>query len=319
MESFVLKNATNRQDTMMDDFLTPASSARSNARSTRPNLVQELGTSNSEIKATLRSPEGALEVLHHEPDYQSLISTLRYLSRGQSQGAADFDIRKPSPLSAQLIQVLVAEIVPNYWTLLKEDTDENKTSDLALLLSCLRSAGGINAILTRLRAHIQDARSQDSQKGERRHLSINIGILLDLLRHVLEGKSRVLDIWKAATAGLDNHGRVKPLIQELLSIFGSGKIMSLAAEAEGFLDPSSKQTLGSFWIADSVKYTTWLSDNVVEAQSATSTTEQSKFFSSLFGKALHLGHPGRDTNVGVRLYANFEQILRYERCCQACF
>ncbi|KAK4447560.1 DNA replication checkpoint protein tel2 [Podospora aff. communis PSN243] len=291
MASFVLNKAANRQDTITDDFSTPASSVRPNAKSVRPNLVQELGASNSEIKASLKSPEDALEVLRNEPDYQSLISTLRYLSRGQSHGDADFDIRKPSPLGAQLIHVLVAEIVPNYWALLKEGTGEKKTSGISLLLSCLRSAGGINSILTRLKAHIQDARSQDSQKGERRHLSITIGIFLDLLRHVLEGKSRVLDIWKTATAGLDSPGRVKPLIQELLSIFGSGKIISLAAEAEGFLDLSSKQTLDNFWIADSVKYTTWLSDNIVEAQSATSTPETSKFFSSLLGKTLHLGHP----------------------------
>src|SRR5689334_11641259 len=96
-------------------------------------------------------PEEALEALSHEPEYRSLISTLRYLSSTHREGAAGFDIRQPSPVSAQLIQVLVSEITPNYWTVLKEDAGERETSGLGLLISCLRSVGGINAILARLK------------------------------------------------------------------------------------------------------------------------------------------------------------------------
>jgi len=246
-----------------------------------------------------KTPEDALEILRHEPSYQSLMFALRYLDRDQPHGPVTFNIRKPSPLGAQLIQVLVLEITPNYWTLLKEDTDEQKTSGLSLLLSCLRCPGGINAILTRLRAHIQDARSHNSEKEVRRDLSMNIGILLDLLRHVLEGGNRILGIWGIATSGLDNPGRLRPVVQELLTIFGSGKVISLAAEAEGLLDTTTKQTTGSIWIAEAVQYTTWLGDNIVKAQSAAGTPEQSKFFSSLFGKALHLGHPGKALGTGV--------------------
>ncbi|KAK0632304.1 telomere length regulation protein-domain-containing protein [Immersiella caudata] len=298
MASLALKNVTGGQDTRMDDFLTPANSVRSKVKRTGPNLVQELGT-----------PDDALDVLRHEPDYHSLISTLRYLALGQSRNAADFDIRKPSPLGAQLIHVLVTEIVPNYWTLLKEDTDGKKTSGFHNLLACFRSAGGINAIFNRLRAHIQDARMRDSRGGERRDVPMNIGTLLDLLRHVLEGENRVFEIWGSATAGLDNPSQTKPLIQELLSIFGSGKIISLAAEAEGLLDSSSKQTLGVFWLADAVKYTAWLSDNVVKAQVMDDTPEQSKFFSGLFGKALHLGH----SEIAIRKMLSGLLLIRRAR------
>ncbi|KAK0656706.1 telomere length regulation protein-domain-containing protein [Cercophora newfieldiana] len=288
MESLTLKKTSRRQDPNVEDMLTPASQ---NSRNYGPSLIQELGTSDLQTRGKPTSPEDALEVLRHDPEYQSLVSTLRYLAKDHADGPAGFNIRRPTPLSAQLIQVLVTEIAPNYWTLLKEDANEEKTAGLGLLLSCLRSAGGINAILTRLRAHTQDVKSQGSRRGERRDLSMDIGILLDLICHVLEGDARILDIWKVTTGVVDNPGKGRPLVQELLSIFGSGKTISLAAEAEGLLDSSSKKSIGSLWVSDSVKYTTWLSDNIMKAQSAAHIPEQSKFFPSLFGKALHLGHP----------------------------
>lgn len=238
------------------------------------------------------SPEDALETLRNEPDYESLISTLRFLAHDPPQDPALFGIRKPGPLSAQLVQVLVSEIVPNYWTLLQQDSNGSRGSDTELLLACLRSITGINAILVRLRALTQEAKSEVGSKAKRPDLSVNLGILLSLLCHILQGDSRVREIWQATTSGLDPRARARPLSQELLSILGGGRIVGLAAEATTFVDTAKVQGSGDddVWPADAVKYTKWLGQNIVAWQRSGPSQNESKFCSDLFARALRLGH-----------------------------
>ncbi|KAK0731082.1 telomere length regulation protein-domain-containing protein [Lasiosphaeris hirsuta] len=284
----------------MDGLLTPVSVIRTEERKkgSQPTPIQELGTSAPEKthpnsqQSFPSSPEDALDLLRNEPGYDPLIATLVFLARDQPQDPAAFNIRRPNPLSAQLVQVMVSEIVPNYWTLLKEDTSGHNTSGLSLLLSCFCSITGVNAILARLKALTQEIKSEPAGKGKRPDLSIKIGILLDLLCNVLAGDSCVLQVWRISSAGLDSRPRLRPLSQELLAIFGSGRIVSITAEA-GII--SGKQDIKGpavdVWPADGLKYTKWLAQNIVKGQSPNSAQEQTKFFSDLFVKALRLGHP----------------------------
>ena len=55
----------------------------------------------------------AVEHLKSQPDYDSLISTLKFLRKGNQLCA-------PSPATAQIVQLLVSDLVPNYWPLLRE-------------------------------------------------------------------------------------------------------------------------------------------------------------------------------------------------------
>ena len=238
-------------------------------------------------------PEDILGLLRDEPGYESLVSALRYLNRHQSNGSDGFNIRRPSPLSAQLVQVLVSEIAPNYWALLKEDTSDRRSSSLNLFLSCLRSVAGINSVLIRLKTLIQDARSEQGGGVRGRDVSLNISIFLDLLCRLLQGESCILDVWKATTAQLETRGKLRPLTQELLTIFGSGRLVSVTAEAETLLDSASKQRTGDVWLANASQYTTWLGNNIAMAVSADEIPEQAKFVSGLFARALHLGHPSK--------------------------
>ncbi|KAK1755370.1 DNA replication checkpoint protein tel2 [Echria macrotheca] len=277
----------------MDDFLTPVATFRRNAGSGELQLVQEVkGKSKPQLKSPTQ-PEDALEILRHEPEYDSLITALRYLSPSSQQpDAAGFDIRKPSPLSAQLVQVLASDIVPNYWAILKEDSAEDKRSGLALLLACLQSITGINAVLARMRATIQEIRSEQTRKEKRPDLTLNLGILVDLLHQLIRADDRVAQIWKSTTSGLESRGRLRPLEQELVTVFGGGRIVSLVAEAEDLLRAEkSKGGPRETWLGDSLRYTNWIGDNIINGQASESGPEKSKFFSALFAKALSLGHP----------------------------
>ncbi|KAM7217406.1 DNA replication checkpoint protein tel2 [Rhypophila decipiens] len=270
----------------MEGLLTPISTYRASEKrdETKPARKQ---TSHSAPK----SAEDALEILRHEPDYDSLVSALRLLAAGKSAQDGGFNITSPGPLSAQIVQVLVSEIAPNYWTLLKEDSDGGKASSpFKHLLGCLGSITGVNSILVRLRALIQEARSEVKGVSKRPDISMNLRILLDLLCHVLEGDDCVWRIWNSATASLTSEAKIRPLAHEFVSLFGSGRVVSLSAEAAEVVTQTSSTNNDGTWPADALKYTQWLGRNILRWLESRSAETQAKVWSELFVKALHLGH-----------------------------
>ncbi len=252
--------------------------------------------------STATSPDQALEILKEEPDYDSLASVLRFLGKEASDQAA-FSITRPSPESAKIVQVLVSEIIPNYWTLLKEDSRGNesgrkaKLSEVELLQRCLRSITGINAILVHLRALIQEARSEKGEVKVGSHALLNIGIMLDALCSILEPESSVQQIWRSATEALDVDMKRKPLSQEILAVLGGGRLLSVAAEADQIVRQRGDNQDQQFWAADAQAYTRWLGCNIVKSMSREPRKEEAKFLSNLVLKALRLGHSGKHSLV----------------------
>ncbi|KAK3501148.1 telomere length regulation protein-domain-containing protein [Neurospora crassa] len=279
----------------MNGLLTPISTSRLSANPNEP-LLQEVGLKKETVKPNqspgqrpLNSPEEALEVLRHEPNYDQLVATLRFLSH-EDLAASTFSIKELSPMTAKLVQVLVSEIVPNYWTLLNEDSHKTKSSALGLLLACLRSLTGVNAIIVRLRAWLQEAKSGDG-KSKRPDIAINLAVLLNLVCLLLKGNDSIRGIWKSATRTLNGNLNTRMLSQELLSTFGSGRIISLTAEAiEHAKGHKAEIDVNNIWLANGPEYTKWLSQNIVKWQLTSPTSDETKLCSELFLKALRLGH-----------------------------
>lgn len=288
----------------MDELLKPASIVRTTRKEAETDFLRESSAQEHSTGAdtkptpqhrkTPATPEDVLEILKHEPDYDSLISALTFLSRHETDSNTFPIIRLPSPLSAQLVQVLVSEITPNYWTLLIEDVHQTKNSGLRLLLYCLSSITAVNAILVRLRALTQEAKSEATNKTKRPDISLNLGILLDLLSRVLHGDGWLLEAYRVATSGEDGPARSRPRLHEIVATFGGGRIISLAAEAEEVAKASgSNKTVADIWPADPLQYTQWLGRNIVKLVLADLAPEEAKFGSDLFAKALRLGHAGK--------------------------
>ncbi|CCC08577.1 hypothetical protein SMACR_05821 [Sordaria macrospora] len=278
----------------MDGLLTPISTSRLSANKNEP-LLQEVvlkkdtaKPNQSSAQRPVNSPEEALEVLRHEPDYDQLVATLRFLDHEEAGSA--FSIKEPNPMAAKLVQVLVSEIVPNYWTLLNEESRETKSSALGLLLSCLRSLTGVNAIIVRLKALLQETKAGDG-KPKRPDIAINLTVLLNLACLLLKGDDTIRGIWNAATKTLKGNVKTRMLLQEILSTFGSGRILSLTAEAlEHAKGHKAEVDTSNIWIANGPEYTKWLSANIVKWQLTSPTPDETKLCSELFLKALRLGH-----------------------------
>lgn len=280
----------------MDGLLTAVSTTY-RARDV-PSLAEEKPP--SPIKLVAHSPEEALEILRHEPDFNSLAAVLRFLSREVRAKAGLSNIAVPSPIGAQLVQVLVAEIAPNYWTVLREegsDKSEERAqgttrSDLQNFLLCLRSIPGVNAVLLRLRAFTLEAKAE-KKDVKRPDLTANLRITLELLCALLEGPESPARIWVSSAAAADSPAKRKPLAQEFLTLLGSGRVISWAAEAEEVIkntDKGSKESL--FWITNRAEYCTWLTRSVAEWIACDESTEDAKLCSEVLARALRLGDTG---------------------------
>lgn len=318
----------------MDELLRPAGVIRTHKREAETDFflrepTATAGQSNPASKSDARqrkaltTPEEALEILKNEPDYNLLISVLTFLS--QQKKPSFPSIKSPTPLNAQLIQVLVSEIVPNYWALLIEDIDQAQTikkSGLNLLLFCLSSITGVNAILARLRALIQETKgSNHPAQLKRPDISLNLGILLDVLSRVLQPDNWLSEAYRVAVSGEEAPAKVRPRVQEIVSTIGGGRIVSLAAEAEDVLknDPAVRRT-DALWPAESKQFTQWLGRNVVSLLRSDLGADEKKFASDVFGKALRLGHYGKiPPGFGVPTGLTCNRCDNSTACIRACF
>lgn len=243
------------------------------------------------------TPSEALEVLKNEPDHESLVSTLRFLKEDSS----DFSITSPSPLAAQLVHVLVSDIVPNYWGLLfsgsksrKKGSNSKKASDIELLLSCFRSITGLNALLLNLKQFCEQSKNTKKAVGGPNIHDV-LTILLQVLSELLQGDETVDDISKSIWNTSAPSIKQKAICNEFLSIVGSGKILGLAAEAEDVVNDLSKQVGEKYWISDGAAYSGWLARNITHmARTMPALADNGwKFCSELLCKAFRLGYTGK--------------------------
>jgi telomere length regulation protein len=277
----------------MEELLRPVGqvSRKSEDLLTISDPVKVTRVSKSDFKGT--SSEEALETLKHQPSYDELISVLGYLRQGW-QGIHVFNVHQPSPEAAQIIHILVTEIVPNYWEVIKESTvKEHKNPDLKLMLDCLLSVTGINAVVSFIRALIQQAKN-DPKGVKQSNAIIILGSVLDLASHLLEPEDQLQTVWRNLSPSMENSARARAIRQEFISLVAGGKIVSLSAEAEILLREAetSKQ---SFWVADSKLYVRWLGTNLKTWIRNEQTEDSLKLCAELLSKSLKLGHAGKFT------------------------
>lgn len=251
--------------------------------------VKKTAVSKSEFKGA--SPEEALEALKSEPGYEDLISVLQYLQQG-SRGNHTFDILQPSPLAAQIIHVLVTEIVPNYWDVINDDSAKGRKSrDLNLLLECLLSVTGINAAIAYMKALMQQGTS--NPKGAKQSNTVmNLVSVMGLTGHLLQPENQVRRIWKNLAPSLENPSKARAIRQEFISLVAGGKIVSLSAEAE-FLLREAEASKQNFWIADSKAYVQWIGANLVTWISEEQEDDATKLCADILTRSLKLGHAGK--------------------------
>ncbi|KUJ22280.1 uncharacterized protein LY89DRAFT_292418 [Mollisia scopiformis] len=284
----------------MDSLLTPVSTSYKNQEQNPPDALVEVfkPVAKSQAPSQVGTPVEALEILRNEPDYETLVLTLNYLD----ENTEGFVVTSPSPLAAQIVNALVSDVVPTYWVIFHEPRKAKSSevaprgklkssSELELLLSCLRSVTGLNAILLRLKQHIQEAKARKKEVGGH-NVQDSLSILVQLLQALLQGSKTVYMFWMQICKSSDAVAKQKAVWNELLSAIAGGKLLGIAAEAEDVINDLSKSVQERSWAADGKQYGLWLAQNISYWAKKASPTSENGWSNcgELLGKSLRLGY-----------------------------
>ncbi|KAG5927584.1 hypothetical protein E4U42_002045 [Claviceps africana] len=246
--------------------------------------------------SAIDSADHVLSVLKRQPDYDSLSAALCFLvastRRNQSspRESSTFNVHVPSPQSAAIVHVLVAEIATNYWTLLQETSSSSPSSDARRLIQCLQSVTGVNAIVGHIKALLLLGSRTSKQGLTRSDVHLHLAIFLDLLATLLEGDDAIWQLWYSSTAHLTDVASRKVQTQSLLSLLASGKVLSLVAEISSVIGEETVP-LRARWLIHGIDFSRWVARNVVawaKAHSDDGFELQSCF--DLFQRSLSLGY-----------------------------
>lgn len=283
----------------MDDLLTPVKTVITPKGDRRHvqhliEVSQVEANSHSRYEA-IESPRDALEALRSKPDLKLLTQVFRFLQRSKAN-ADGFDIKIPGSTSAQLIFVLVTDIVPDYWALL---ATHSHARERHLLLQCLTSVSGIGAILARLRFCLDAGVASKTEKNlDTKSTSRILEDLLSVLQALLHKDSLVSTIWNDIAASNPEPSQRNLLWKEFVSVVGGGRILSLAAEAYQILRQQGSGIKYASWLSSGSEYSSWLGRNVIYmlADSKPQEPEDLKPSARLSGKALSIGYTGELEN-----------------------
>lgn len=283
----------------MEVSTSRADKAKTNALTeiiTEAKHTSPLSPSNIQVN----SPETALEALRNQPDFQTLSTTLQWLTAtNNATTSPSFSILRPSALAAHIINALVSEIIPVYWTILNEKISRDKRqkfrykTDRSALLSCLKCLTGLNAIVLRLKALCRQAKEPSSK--ETSHVDECAGLIQqqDVLASVLQDDTTLGELWH--NISLESDAAQRSMLRELTALIAGGKIVNAAAEADAIIRESSKVIVEPHWTGDGVKYSAWLGRNfrswVQQMQNTSSGSLHA--LTALISRSLRLGYPGK--------------------------
>jgi telomere length regulation protein len=293
----------------MEELLTPVSTAYKASHLKRKDaLIEAHGPSMANTTSPLVStPEEALKALRAEPDIVTLRIILKFLV--YDSPSSGFRISHSSPIAAQLINALVSDVLPNYWPTFNEAIDGespkslNYAQERKLFLLCLRSITGLNAVLSRLKTLVLQIKEDRKQENGLK-LNKTLEDFMDVLEALLSGENFITHIWNSVE-GCSSTQR-KALWHETVTLIGGGKLLNSAAEYSSFINEASCQISKARWVADGIKYSRWLSRNIIQWSKKLPATPQGpwKDLSNLLSRSLHLGYPGGLNLIQYTMYVD---------------
>lgn len=284
----------------MEGLLRPVSTAyKADAEREEVHLVEarEQRHSPKRIQFSIekpRKPEEALEALKSEPDFPSLGGVLDYLV-----DSTDINLNFPSPLGSQIINVLVSDIVPNYWTLLSEKSKGkggwSYAKERSRLLQVLRNVSGLGAIVAKLKALIEESR-KTAKQVDGPNIAAIMGDYIEILGSVLENENTLETLH--ATLSKAPSGQKQALWQEVGALIAGGRVVNIAAEAQSLVQSASKTVHEPPCVSDGMKYSTWIGRNLAHWAGQLSVARDDEGWAAicaLMRKSMRLGYQG-DTN-----------------------
>lgn len=267
-----------------DAPLAPAASETNIAAVAKPIFDLDPNISSNQIIDLLKSRPTADE-------FSTILTALDPFN--SSRTVQGFDIRIPSPATAQILQLLVSTSIPDHWrTLNAKGRTSKDAKNRAALLRCLSSVAGIGSLVAQQRSLIATARAM-SMQAESSSSKLVIQDILSVCAALLEPRDFLYRLKSDISLIYDDQTRRQVAWRELVSLIAGGKVLSTAAEALTLVEHS--ESLHSIsWVGDGARYTSWLSGNIAYLTSKLKVEEGSDWSSValLTGRGLSLGYSG---------------------------
>lgn len=299
----------------MSDLLSPISTTRTTISESHHERFSTTGGRQTASTSAIDSPSTVLEMLSSQPNADALLSCLGYLdnssrmrnrrpsegpdnSPGQKPAREAFNIHVPSPRAAQILYMLINDVVPHHWdgtlvstassTLPKGRSDVEGGRTRRLLFRILRCSAGVGAVLARIRLLIDrckaepanaSARSRggpqmnfkprvtDGEAGNANRMRdvavLPLRQMLELLNGVIGRDDFVVGLWKQV-CGLQGVSESQRRMQwrEAVGLVGGGRVIALVAEAEDSVNASSVEVEARGWMGERKGYSAWLGRNL---------------------------------------------------------
>jgi telomere length regulation protein len=192
-----------------------------------------------------------------------------------TQALARFEPSSTSatPSAASVVFEIVNTTVPELWRSLRSNTRSNRT--VHLIVSCLSSVSGVNALLMKLdqlHARVQHLSSQN----DKHQLEDVLEILTLILENDKFSPARVISAFNKIDA------QEKMLLSEYISLVGGSKILNVVAKSTMDFDGRD------IWISEGKRYSKWLGKRLAIAIKAHPDVPE---LSTILGKALNIGYP----------------------------
>lgn len=276
-----------------DSRSSPESTADFNRHDLQP---RETGLKEDAAVKDQTSSTHILGMLRSKPERDELFQVLKILDPSNREIAPDqFDIRIPSPISAQILQVLVSITIPDVWSLLNANSKDAKSRDTKLraaMLRCLSSVAGVSSLIAQLRSLITASRSS-AEHAQGSGSEIRIRDILEVLAALLEPKDFLLRLYTDISTLYHNETQKQITWRELMSLVAASRILSTAAESLTLIKESTGLSKIS-WVGEGPRYASWIGDNICYMASKADPDDNGawKSVSSFTGRALSLGYTG---------------------------
>lgn len=278
----------------MEDLLTPLKTVLTSKKNPPEQHLIEASHTKQHTHSqhdAINSTGDALEALRSKPSLDLLTRVLQFLdpSKANNEG---FNIKIPGPRAAQLIFVLVSDILPDYWGLLASPTHVREQQ---LLMRSLKSVSGIGAIIAHLRLRLDAGTGPKAEENLKSKETPRIlEDLLNTLEILLRKDNFVLKICSDIAAFDLKPSQRNLLWKEFVSFVGGGRILSLAAEAHQYIRQQGSEIENSCWLGSGNQYSSWLGRNLIHmlTDSKKQRFEDLKQLAQLLGKTLSLGYTG---------------------------
>lgn len=247
----------------------------------------------SQLPLDHSSPEYIIGLFKSNPSQEQLEEALLTLDVSNNSLEKAFDIRLPTPVTVQILHVLVSITIPDHWGILEAVQGNRKTGQKlkVALLRCLFSVVGISAVVAQLRTLIATFNSSTQSEGSGKKLIIRDTI--SFLSILLKPRDTLLRLYTDIFTLYDNSIKKQIAWRELISLFAAGRILSTVAEALALIkDQDHIEPLA--WIGEGTSYASWLGHNLHNMTSKIDYNDGEAWKSAglVTGRALSLGYTG---------------------------